>query len=92
MILDNTSLLLPAAPAAMLIVSLASVRQAGPSPLTVERLGVGAGAFSLNPMAVAEFDLQARPRLRPSGGCVAASAGRRSCQGACRSRRRSAWR
>lgn len=47
MILDNSSLLLLAAPAAMLIVSLASVRHAGLSTLTVERLGVGAGAFSL---------------------------------------------
>jgi NAD(P)H-quinone oxidoreductase subunit 5 len=47
MILDNSSLLLLAAPAAMLIVSLASARHAGLDPLTVERLGVGAGAFSL---------------------------------------------
>lgn len=33
----------------MLIVGLASVRQSGPSPLTLERLcvGAGAGAFSL---------------------------------------------
>jgi NAD(P)H-quinone oxidoreductase subunit 5 len=47
MTLDNSSLLLLAAPAAMLIVSLASTRHAGLCPLTVERLGVGAGAFSL---------------------------------------------
>jgi NAD(P)H-quinone oxidoreductase subunit 5 len=47
MILDNSSLLLLAAPAAMLIVSLASTRHAGLSPVTVERLGFGAGAFSI---------------------------------------------
>lgn len=47
MTLDNSSLLLLAAPAAMLFVSLASTRHARLCPLTVERLGVGAGAFSL---------------------------------------------
>jgi NAD(P)H-quinone oxidoreductase subunit 5 len=47
MILDNTSLLLLAAPAAMLLVSLASTRRTGLRPLTVERLSIGAGAFGI---------------------------------------------
>lgn len=52
MILDNASLLLLAAPAAMLVASLASTRRAALSPLTVERLGIGAAAFSLYVAAI----------------------------------------
>jgi NAD(P)H-quinone oxidoreductase subunit 5 len=52
MTLDNSSLLLLAAPAAMLLVSLAAVRQPGPRPVLVERLGIGAAAFSIYVAAV----------------------------------------
>jgi NAD(P)H-quinone oxidoreductase subunit 5 len=47
MILDNSSLLLLAAPAAMLIVSLAALRRTGLRTLIVQRLGIGAAAFSI---------------------------------------------
>jgi NAD(P)H-quinone oxidoreductase subunit 5 len=53
MTLDNTPLLLLAAPAAMLIVSLAAIRQPGPRPALVERLSIGAAAFSLYVAATA---------------------------------------
>jgi NAD(P)H-quinone oxidoreductase subunit 5 len=52
MILDNASLLLLAAPAAMLLVSLAAIRQPGPRPVLVERLSVGAAAFSMYVAAI----------------------------------------
>ena len=47
MTLDNSSLLLLAAPAAMLLVSLTAMWRPGPTSLLFERLSVGAAAFSI---------------------------------------------
>jgi NAD(P)H-quinone oxidoreductase subunit 5 len=47
MTVDNLTLLLLAAPAAMLLTTLAAWRQPGPRPWLVERLSVGAAGFSI---------------------------------------------
>jgi NADH:ubiquinone oxidoreductase subunit 5 (subunit L)/multisubunit Na+/H+ antiporter MnhA subunit len=47
MTLDNSSLLLLAAPAAMLFVSLAAIWRPAPASVLLERLSVGAAAFSI---------------------------------------------
>jgi NAD(P)H-quinone oxidoreductase subunit 5 len=57
MITDNLVLILLAAPAAMLLASLAAVAQPGPRPRRVEALSVGAAGFGMLVAAVAVYIL-----------------------------------
>jgi hypothetical protein len=47
MILDNSSLLLLAAPAAMLLVSLTAIQRTGLGAVVLERPGIAAAAFGI---------------------------------------------
>jgi NAD(P)H-quinone oxidoreductase subunit 5 len=63
---DNLTLLVLAAPAAMLLVGLASLREPGPRPRFVERLSVGAAAFGMLVAAVGVALLAARGPMESS--------------------------